>query len=90
MDRGFSARLTLKKFYLMSPSRIVGSVHGPSAHANGTPLYAAIPSGVTEKSMLTVSKIFFLGLSVGSASPTKPSQETRAPLAAPAGGATGW
>ena len=51
--------MVFDKIYLMMPSRMVGSVQEPSAQANGTPLYVARPSAVTEKSALTCSKTFF-------------------------------
>ncbi len=81
--------MVFDKIYLMMPSRMVGSVQEPSAQANGTPLYVARPSAVTEKSALTCSKTFFLGLSTASGSPEKPSHKRRVPLAAPSGGCTG-
>lgn len=71
MDRGFSARLILKKFYLIMFFWIVGSVYGFFVYVNGMFLYVVMFLGVIEKLMLMVLKIFFLGLSVGSASSTK-------------------
>ena len=81
--------MVFDKIYLMMPSRMVGSVQEPWAQANGTPLYVARPSAVTEsRADLLENFLSRVEHGVGN-SPEKPSHKRRVPLAAPSGSCTG-